>query len=480
MTAPLAPALVGPRLRLARALDADPVTRGLSVSRFGQAIQTLRYAGLIDLASFELTPAGRAAAGIEYQNPTRSQGEEPQGDAPDAPELRSECAAMDSAGADAAATAATGCSAACHDDAVQRDGVVEGFQAEAEAVPAPLVASVFRNGVGWIEETAGDENRSLCTGRGDDGAHERLPDSVPATNPVRSASKEHSKPRQVPARRQAAPPQGETSRLSIGVPAQTTTPPRPRSWVETYTPPPPVYNPAAVRSALQRRAAMASNRERALAGQGPVNERTAAVLRSIAGREEIEARLAIPVERARQFLQRRGDVVYRASVDGGPGDAWVVNRRGAQLSDADLFELARSRGFVDGVAIDPAALAAVKAKITERLAPPSPARKVRQQQQTAAVVAAGDRATRCLAILEHAAEEGAPCPGNGPLSDLLNLNSISGPVKIMQGLEARGLIRVERFAVGRVVEIVATGKRTAQPVNTKPHFSIARRAEAHA
>ena len=251
-----------------------------------------------------------------------------------------------------------------------------------------------------------------------------------------------------------------------------------RSWVETYTPPPPSYNPAAVRSALQRRVVMASNRERALAGNGPVNDRTAAALKSIAGREETEARLAIPVERARQFLQRRGDVVYRASVDGGPEDQWVVNRRGALLSDAELFELARSRGFVDGVAIDPAALAAVKAKIAERLAPPSPAFKVRQPQQTAAVVAAGDRATRCLAILEHAAEEGAPCPGNGPLSDLLNLNSISGPVKIMQGLEARGLIRVERFAGGRIVEIVATGKRTARPASTHPHFTITRRAEA--
>ncbi|GMM61688.1 helix-turn-helix domain-containing protein [Novosphingobium pituita] len=64
--------------------------------------------------------------------------------------------------------------------------------------------------------------------------------------------------------------------------------------------------------------------------------------------------------------------------------------------------------------------------------------------------------------LEEAARNGEPCPSNIDIEMLCGYNSCSmGPVMVKR-LERKGLIRVERFQRYRIVEIVATGERTAR------------------
>lgn len=64
--------------------------------------------------------------------------------------------------------------------------------------------------------------------------------------------------------------------------------------------------------------------------------------------------------------------------------------------------------------------------------------------------------------LEEAARKGEPCPSNIDIEMLCGYNSCSmGPVMVKR-LERKGLIRVERFQRYRIVEIVATGERTAR------------------
>ncbi|GGI82108.1 hypothetical protein GCM10007973_18190 [Polymorphobacter multimanifer] len=69
---------------------------------------------------------------------------------------------------------------------------------------------------------------------------------------------------------------------------------------------------------------------------------------------------------------------------------------------------------------------------------------------------------RLLDMLTCAADAGAPCPSNARLAEELGVNSlkdVTGPIK---RLEARGLIKVQRGNRARIVEIVSTGKRTAE------------------
>lgn len=75
-----------------------------------------------------------------------------------------------------------------------------------------------------------------------------------------------------------------------------------------------------------------------------------------------------------------------------------------------------------------------------------------------------------MAILTAAAKSGEPCPSNEALAAVFGFASVSGPVKILSKLERKKLIRVERFNSARVVEILATGARTATPRDTKPHW----------
>lgn len=75
--------------------------------------------------------------------------------------------------------------------------------------------------------------------------------------------------------------------------------------------------------------------------------------------------------------------------------------------------------------------------------------------------------------LVEAAEAGLPCPSNIDIEMLCGYNSCSmGPVMVKR-LERKGLIRVERFQRFRIVEIVATGARTARAANMRadlPHI----------
>jgi len=72
-----------------------------------------------------------------------------------------------------------------------------------------------------------------------------------------------------------------------------------------------------------------------------------------------------------------------------------------------------------------------------------------------------ERAERCFAILERAANAGDVCPTNDTLAQLLDYSSGNGPAGLVNLLEVAGLISVERSHSGRVVTITKTGKRTA-------------------
>ncbi|MES2138004.1 MAG: hypothetical protein V4502_13225 [Pseudomonadota bacterium] len=69
------------------------------------------------------------------------------------------------------------------------------------------------------------------------------------------------------------------------------------------------------------------------------------LMRQIERRRADEARLADPVSSAQLFLQRRGYRVYRASVEGGQDDRFVVGNKAGTLSEAELVKLARQKGF---------------------------------------------------------------------------------------------------------------------------------------
>lgn len=86
---------------------------------------------------------------------------------------------------------------------------------------------------------------------------------------------------------------------------------------------------------------------------------------------------------------------------------------------------------------------------------------------------------RILAALTRAADAGQTCPTNPDLS-VITGGSISGPVKIMQGLEAKGLIHVERFSCGREVTIVASGRTALHTGSRVPRSAAAPGAPAQA
>ena len=76
---------------------------------------------------------------------------------------------------------------------------------------------------------------------------------------------------------------------------------------------------------------------------------------------------------------------------------------------------------------------------------------------------------RVLAKLTAAANAGRACPTNTELCDLIG-GSPSYPVRIIDRLADQGLIRVERFASGRRVTIVATGRSTTFTGSRAPHW----------
>lgn len=84
--------------------------------------------------------------------------------------------------------------------------------------------------------------------------------------------------------------------------------------------------------------------------------------------------------------------------------------------------------------------------------------------------------------LIDAAEAGQPCPLNMDIEDLIGCDSTSMGPWIIRRLEEKGLIKVERYQRFRVVEIVATGKRTARSPSMhteRPHVPRGMRSAAH-
>lgn len=82
-----------------------------------------------------------------------------------------------------------------------------------------------------------------------------------------------------------------------------------------------------------------------------------------------------------------------------------------------------------------------------------------------------------LAMLERAANKGLPCPTDMFFCGVLGFKSTSSPVQMLARLKRRGLIRVQRFQRARIVEIVESGRKTAEPKNTTPHWWDKRKAE---
>ena len=78
-------------------------------------------------------------------------------------------------------------------------------------------------------------------------------------------------------------------------------------------------------------------------------------------------------------------------------------------------------------------------------------------------------------LINHAAENGQPCPVNIDIEVAAGFNSSSMGPKLVRKLESRGLIRVSRFQRFRLVEIVATGKQTARPPSMQADRPLVRR-----
>ena len=82
-----------------------------------------------------------------------------------------------------------------------------------------------------------------------------------------------------------------------------------------------------------------------------------------------------------------------------------------------------------------------------------------------------------LDLLISAAACGAPCPTNIDIEVACDFDSSSMGPKMVRKLEARGLIRVERYQRFRVVEIVATGQRTGRHPSMRCDRPLVRKGE---
>lgn len=72
--------------------------------------------------------------------------------------------------------------------------------------------------------------------------------------------------------------------------------------------------------------------------------------------------------------------------------------------------------------------------------------------------------------LRRAADACEPCPRNEDLAELAGFTSLGGIADLVRKLERKGMIEAERFQKTRQVCIVETGKCTARPLNTAPHW----------
>ena len=77
---------------------------------------------------------------------------------------------------------------------------------------------------------------------------------------------------------------------------------------------------------------------------------------------------------------------------------------------------------------------------------------------------------KTLSLIAEAAQTGRRAPTADDIQEHTGCNSISTTVNIVQSLEKRGLISVERFQRSRRITILETGKRTAEVINETPHW----------
>lgn len=73
----------------------------------------------------------------------------------------------------------------------------------------------------------------------------------------------------------------------------------------------------------------------------------------------------------------------------------------------------------------------------------------------------------------RAAEAGRPCPTNDEICGIIGLTSTGSAARAVHRLEAAGVISVQRFSMGRIVTITATGQKTAEPACLRPHWRAA-------
>lgn len=106
------------------------------------------------------------------------------------------------------------------------------------------------------------------------------------------------------------------------------------------------------------------------------------------------------------------------------------------------------------------------------LLPPSP-----RKAPSAPRVECGDPKARLLSILTAAANEGRQCPSTRELAEAIGRRSASSAASFLLGMAKKGVILIERYQTAYVVTIVATGRSTAMPENTQPHWRASHKAQ---
>lgn len=70
---------------------------------------------------------------------------------------------------------------------------------------------------------------------------------------------------------------------------------------------------------------------------------------------------------------------------------------------------------------------------------------------------------RVVDLIADAAAAGQPCPTNDAIAAAMGWPDATSAFKAIRAAERAGVIKVERFMVGRIVTICATGEKTAPP-----------------
>ena len=131
----------------------------------------------------------------------------------------------------------------------------------------------------------------------------------------------------------------ETAAKEVAPPTQAVDKPKFKSWVEDYVKPEEKYDPELVRRALSMRGRVN------LSGQSPNTKGHATTIANIAEREAREKhRREDPFERAKSHLQRLGPV-FSATYRDGPAGMWFVDGQRDFLTDEQVIELAKRKGW---------------------------------------------------------------------------------------------------------------------------------------